>query len=129
MKTCDVMEWDELKNIPFADCEIVEDKKNRDIDIYYRGVMVSSDYDHVGHYMRNAVALFQTIKRKKADWVTIGNLWLLRNCIRENFNHGLGLDDMIFGDSLNLDELQPMTKQRLFAAVKEIRRRDKYATL
>lgn len=129
MKTCDVMEWDELKNIPFADCEIVEDKKNKDIDIYYRGVMVSSDYDHVGHYMRNAVALFQTIKRKKADWVTIGNLWLLRNCIRENFNHGLGLDDMIFGDSLNLDELQPMTKQRLFAAAKEIRRRDKYATL
>lgn len=127
MKTCDAMEWNELKDVPFADCEIVEDKENKDIDIYYRGVMVLSDYDHVGHYMRNAVALFQTIKRKRADWVTIGNLWLLRNCIRENYNHGIGVEDMIFGEDDKT--LQPMTKQRLFAAAREIRRRDKYATI
>lgn len=34
---------------------------------------------------------------------------------------------MIFGN--DVDTLQPMTKQRLFAAAKEIQRRDKYVTL
>lgn len=89
--------------------------------------MVFTDYDHVGHYLRNAIALFQTIRRKNADWVNLANLWLLRNCIRENYNHGIGIEDMIFGN--DVETLQPMTKQRLFAAAKEIQRRDKYATL
>lgn len=91
------------------------------------GRMVFTDYDHVGHYLRNAIALFQTIRRKNADWVNLANLWLLRNCIRENYNHGIGIEDMIFGN--DVDTLQPMTKQRLFAAAKEIQRRDKYVTL
>lgn len=127
MKSSEFINWDNLKNIPFAECQVVEDKENKDIDIYYRGEMVFTDYDHVGHYLRNAIALFQTIRRKNADWVNLANLWLLRNCIRENYNHGIGIEDMIFGN--DVDTLQPMTKQRLFAAAKEIQRRDKYATL
>ena len=103
MKSSEFINWDNLKNIPFAECQVVEDKENKDIDIYYRGEMVFTDYDHVA------------------------NLWLLRNCIRENYNHGIGIEDMIFGN--DVDTLQPMTKQRLFAAAKEIQRRDKYVTL
>lgn len=127
MKPCDFINWDNLKNIPFAECEIVEDKENKDIDIYYQGEMVFTDYDHVGHYLRSAISLFQTIRRKNADWVNLDNLWLLRNCIRENYNHGIGVEDMIFGN--DDDMLQPMTKKRLFAVAKEIRRKDEYATL
>lgn len=81
MKSSEFINWDNLKNIPFAECQIVEDKENKDIDIYYQGEIVFTDYDHVGHYLRNAIALFQTIGRKNADWVNLANLWLLRNCL------------------------------------------------
>ena len=50
MKSSEFINWDNLKNIPFAECQVVEDKENKDIDIYYRGEMVFTDYDHVGHY-------------------------------------------------------------------------------
>lgn len=52
MKPTDYIEWDNLKNIPFFLCQVVEDKENKDIDIYYLGKRVFHDYDHVGHYMR-----------------------------------------------------------------------------
>lgn len=55
MKSSEFINWDNLKNIPFAECQVVEDKENKDIDIYYRGEMVFTDYDHVGHYLRNAI--------------------------------------------------------------------------
>lgn len=35
MKPTDYIEWDNLKNIPFFLCQVVEDKENKDIDIYY----------------------------------------------------------------------------------------------
>lgn len=86
------------------------------------------------HRLRSCRTLFaeryclvSDYKAKNADWVNLANLWLLRNCIRENYNHGIGIEDMIFGK--DVDTLQPMTKQRLFAAAKEIQRRDKYVTL
>lgn len=50
MKPTDYIEWDNLKNIPFFLCQVVEDKENKDIDIYYLGKRVFHDYDHVGHY-------------------------------------------------------------------------------
>lgn len=37
MKSSEFINWDNLKNIPFAECQVVEDKENKDIDIYYRG--------------------------------------------------------------------------------------------
>lgn len=49
MKPTDYIEWDNLKNIPFFLCQVVEDKENKDIDIYYLGKRVFHDYDHVGH--------------------------------------------------------------------------------
>lgn len=48
MKRSDYIEWDNLKNIPFFLCQVVEDEENQDIDIYYLGERVFHDYDHVG---------------------------------------------------------------------------------
>lgn len=80
MKPTDYIEWDNLKNIPFFLCQVVEDKENKDIDIYYLGKRVFHDYDHVGHYMRSAIILFRRIKNRTADWVNLQNLWTLRGC-------------------------------------------------
>lgn len=66
MKPTDYIEWDNLKNIPFFLCQVVEDKENKDIDIYYLGKRVFHDYDHVGHYMRSAIILFRRIKNRTA---------------------------------------------------------------
>ncbi len=66
--------WDNLKNIPFFLCQVVEDKENQDIDIYYLGERVFHDYDHVGHYLRSAIVLFQQIRNRTADWVNLENL-------------------------------------------------------
>ena len=55
MKSASYIEWNNLKNIPFFLCQVVEDEENKDIDIYYLGEGVLHDYDHVGHYMRSAI--------------------------------------------------------------------------
>ena len=34
--------------------------------------------------------IFSRIKNKTADWVNLRNLWILRDCVRENYNHGIG---------------------------------------
>ncbi|WP_368248809.1 exo-poly-alpha-D-galacturonosidase, partial [Intestinimonas butyriciproducens] len=106
MKPTDYIEWDNLKNIPFFLCQVVEDKENKDIDIYYLGKRVFHDYDHVGHYMRSAIILFRRIKNRTADWVNLQNLWTLRNCIRENYNHGIGVDSLIYGEDFDLSLIQ-----------------------
>ena len=49
MKSASYIEWNNLKNIPFFLCQVVEDEENKDIDIYYLGERVLHDYDHVGH--------------------------------------------------------------------------------
>ena len=116
MKSASYIEWNNLKNIPFFLCQVVEDEENKDIDIYYLGERVLHDYDHVGHYMRSAIILFRRIKNRTADWVNLQNLWTLRNCIRENYNHGIGVDSLIYGedfDGMNPETLTPLTKKRV----------------
>lgn len=57
---------------------------------------------------------------------------LLRNCIRENYNHGIGVDDLIYGenfDGKNLDTLTPLTKKRFELIIKRIQELDPYATI
>lgn len=97
MKPTDYIEWDNLKDIPFFLCQVVEDREKQDLDIYYLGKRVLHDYDHVGHYLRTAVILFRRVKSRTADWVNLRNLWTLRNCVRENYNHGIGMNDLILG--------------------------------
>lgn len=75
MKPTDYIEWDNLKNIPFFLCQVVEDREKQDLDIYYLGKRVLHDYDHVGHYLRTAVILFRRVKSRTADWVNLRNLW------------------------------------------------------
>ena len=117
MKPTTYINWDGLKDIPFFYCDTKEDEENKDFDIYYQGKLVLHDYNHCGHYLYTAAVLFSRIKNKTADWVNLRNLWILRDCVRENYNHGIGVDDIIFGedfDGENLDTLTPLTKKRLF---------------
>ena len=76
--------------------------------------------------------LFGRIRNRAAEWVNLRNLWILRNCIRENYNHGIGVDDLIFGenfDGKNLDTLTPLTKKRFELIIKRIQELDPYATI
>ena len=40
MKPTDYIEWDNLKDIPFFLCQVVEDREKQDLDIYYLGKRV-----------------------------------------------------------------------------------------
>ena len=109
-----------------------EDEENKDFDIYYQGKLVLHDYNHCGHYLYTAAVLFSRIKNKTADWVNLRNLWILRDCVRENYNHGIGVDDIIFGENFdgeNLDRLTPLTKKRFDYLCKRIKELDPYATI
>lgn len=129
MKSTKFIDWDNLKNIPYSLCRVVVDDEAQSVDVYLGNTMVFTDYNHVGHYFINAVQLFNTIKNKQADWVHLGNLWLLRNCIRENYNHGLGFEYLIWGNVGDPDYIEPLTKKRLDAVVKAIKEADPYATI
>lgn len=123
MKSTEYIEWDKLEQIPFCLCRIAEDEENQEIDVYYLDKRVCHDYDHVGHYFRTAIIMFRRIRNITADWVNLKNLWLLRDCIRENFNHGLEVDDLIFGETFDGEDpetIKPLTKERLFKIKKVI---------
>lgn len=77
--------------------------------------------------MRSAIVLFQQIRKRTADWMNLENLWKLRNCIRENYNHGIGVDALIYGENLNT--LTPLTKKRFELIIKRIKEKDEYATI
>lgn len=82
--------------------------------------------------MRSAIVLFRRIKNRTANWVNLRNLWMLRNCIRENYNHGIGVDDLIYGenyDGENPETLTPLTKARFELMIKRIKELDEYATI
>ena len=132
MKPTTYINWDGLKDIPFFYCDTKEDEENKDFDIYYQGRLVLHDYNHCGHYLYTAAVLFSRIKNKTADWVNLRNLWILRECVRETYNHGIGVDDIIFGENFdgeNLDTLTPLTKKRFDYLCKRIKELDPYATI
>lgn len=121
MTKANYIDLENLRNIPFFLCQVVEDEENQEIVIYYFGERVLHDYDHVGHYLRSAIVLFRHIQNRTADWVNLRNLWTLRNCIRENYNHGIGVDALIYGenyDGENPETLTPLTKQRFELVIK-----------
>ena len=101
MKPTTYINWDGLKDIPFFYCDTKEDEENKDFDIYYQGKLVLHDYNHCGHYLYTAALLFSKIRNITADWVNLHNLWILRDCVRENYNHGIGVDDLIFGENFD----------------------------
>lgn len=109
MKPTTYINWDGLKDIPFFYCDTKEDEENKDFDIYYQGRLVLHDYNHCGHYLYTAAVLFSRIKNKTADWVNLRNLWILRDCVRENYNHGIGVDDIIFGENFDGENLDTLT--------------------
>jgi hypothetical protein len=49
-----------------------------------------------------------------------------------NYNHGIGVDALIYGenyDGENLETLTPLTKQRFELIIKRIKEKDEYATI
>lgn len=119
MRTTDFIKWNNLQNIPFRECRF--DANNSDFDIYQGSELVLTDYNHVGHYLHSAVTVFKGIKNKRAEWVNLKNLWTLRNCIRENHNHWLDVDSLIYD--------RPLTKRRFLDLIEIINQIDPYATL
>ena len=71
MTKANYIDWENLRNIPFFLCQVVEDEQNQEIVLYYLGERVFHDYDHVGHYLRSAIVLFQQIRNRTADWVNL----------------------------------------------------------
>ena len=120
MKSTEYIEWDKLEQIPFCLCRIAEDEENQEIDVYYLDKRVCHDYDHVGHYFRTAIIMFRRIRNITADWVNLKNLWLLRDCIRENFNHGLEVDDLIFGETFDGEDPETIKPAKPEAAARKM---------
>lgn len=119
-----------LKHIPFCLCQVEEDEQHT--AVYYLGDKALGDYNDVAHYLAMAIELFRCVRNQQADWLNLENLWTLRNCIRENYNHGLELDALIFGeqfDGKTPETLTPLTKERFDKAVKSIREKDPYASV
>lgn len=48
MTKANYIDWENLRNIPFFLCQVVEDEQNQEIVLYYLGERVFHDYDHVG---------------------------------------------------------------------------------
>lgn len=63
MKPTDYIEWDNLKNIPFFLCQVVEDKENKDIDIYYLG-KVGHDKEHLTVFAYRRIQSFQQSRKQ-----------------------------------------------------------------
>ena len=128
MKSTEYINWDNLKNIPFSLCEVKDDLESEDIDIYYQGELVLHDDDHiVGHFLRSAIILFSHVRRKNADWLNLGNLWILRSCIRVHCYHGVGIDPLLYGDNFSgdLSTLTPLTKARFEKIQKVVKKQGK----
>ena len=70
MTKANYIDWENLRNIPFFLCQVVEDEENQEIVIYYFGERVLHDYDHVGHYLRSAIVLFRHIQNRTATGLT-----------------------------------------------------------
>ena len=70
MTKANYIDWENLRNIPFFLCQVVEDEQNQEIVLYYLGERVFHDYDHVGHYMRSAIVLFRQIRNRTATGLT-----------------------------------------------------------
>lgn len=126
------MQNNEYSHIPFSECQVMTDDDGQNIYIYHNGSEVLSDYNHTGFYLETAIALFMAIKDQNQSWMTLGNLWKLRNCIRENLNHNLKLDRLIYGESFdgsNASTLTPLTENRFNEIIKRIQSLDEYATI
>ena len=90
------------------------------------------DYNHCGNYMYRADVLLSRIKIKTAEWVNLRKIWILSDSVRENYNQGIGVDDIIFGENFdgeNLDTLTQITKKRFDYVCKRIKELDPYATI
>lgn len=134
----------EYEAIPVSRCEfkVVDSKTVLDEDgnwigcgqlgreksfvVYYEGEVVQADYILYdgGSYLESALDLFNTAspKSKQRKWFNLFWLVALRDMVRENYNHGIGLDDILYDE-------KPLTFARLLKVNRLIKEIDKYATI
>lgn len=94
--------------------------------VYCKGEIVFADYilPDGGCYLETAAELFKTAspKSKQRKWFNLFWLVALRDMVRENYNHGIGLDDILYDE-------KPLTFARLLKVNRLIKEIDKYATI
>ena len=134
----------EYEAIPVLKCEFKEENKEdilkktggswigagqlgegKSLVVYYNGEIVYADYFIVDIcYLGSALALFNTasIWSKQCKWFNLYWLIVLRDIVRENYNHGIGLDDILY-------EEKPLTFDRIKKVRKLAKEIDKYATI
>lgn len=112
--------------ISVLECDFKIDSEKKNLEVYYKGKKVHSDYilsdDH--SYLSTALALFKTAtpRSKQSKWYNLYWLIVLRHIVRENYNHGIGLDDILY-------EEKPLTFERIKKVRKMAKEIDKYASI
>ena len=134
----------EYEAIPVLKCEFKEENKEdilkktggswigagqlgegKSLVVYYNGEIVFADYLLTdGCYLGSALALFNTasIWSRQSKWFNLYWLIVLRHIIRENYNHGLDLDDILY-------EEKPLTFDRIKTVRRLAKEKDKYASI
>ncbi len=94
--------------------------------VYYKGEEVFRDYllPDGDSYLGTALVLFKTATswNKQSKWLNLFWLIALRDIVRENYNHGIGLDDILYDE-------KPFTYKRLLKINRLIKEMDPYATV
>ena len=94
--------------------------------VYYNSEIVFADYILPFNecYLRTALDLFKTatIWSKQSKWYNMFWLIVLRDIVRENYNHCIGLDNILY-------EEKPLTFERIKKVRKLAKEIDKYATI
>lgn len=94
--------------------------------VLYKGEIVFADYIMCdgSSYLESAFDLFKTATpwSKQSKWYNLYCLIVLRDLIRENVNHWLCLDDLLFSE-------KPLTLRRIREVKRLAKAKDKYATI
>ena len=114
----------EYEAIPVLKCEFKKENKE-DILKKTGGSWIGADYILTnGCYLGSALALFNTasIWSKQSKWFNLYWLIVLRDIIRENYNHVLCLDDILY-------EEKPLTFDRIKTVRRLAKEKDQYASI
>ena len=54
----------------------------------------------MGDYFGSGIMMFRRMRKIRGDWVKVKKVWLVRECMRENFNDGVEVEDVMLGERL-----------------------------
>lgn len=89
--------------------------EGKSLVVYHKGEIVFVDYilPDGGSYLGIALALFMTATTwsKLSKWFNLFWLIVLRDIVRENYNHGIGLDDILYeGKPLAFERIKKISR-------------------